>query len=259
MKEHNIINEAGEKLYSKIQFLNLQNLNISEYNRNYLKKYIDNYISQYSLLFLKALKKLNKPVSESTFIDYGGGCGFLSFFAEEIGFKTVSRNPFIAYRLKKIQVKAEYEGVENNLRREDIYSDTSFLEEGRRIIRNKFPDLNSGDIKMLPINTRGLIKDNIEKVVIDYIKTGEVPSKMKHPTNTCDPYAGSWTEKLIDLKQLKTYIKSKNLIVDISNSFYSYSNNKRLNLLKYLSNQLIKVVGPGILFFFPSYILEIQK
>jgi len=60
MKEHNIINEAGEKLYSKIQFLNLQNLNISEYNRNYLKKYVDNlsfYISQYSLLFVKALKK----------------------------------------------------------------------------------------------------------------------------------------------------------------------------------------------------------
>jgi hypothetical protein len=170
-----------------------------------------------------------------------------------------SRNPFIVYRLKKLQVKAEYEGVENNLRRVDIYSDTSLLEERRKIISNKFPDLNSGDIKMLSINTRGLIKDNIEKVVNDYIKTGEVPSKMKHPTNTCDPYTGSWTEKLIDLKQLKTYIKSKNLIVDISNSFYSYSNNKRLNLLKYLLNQLIKAVGPGILFFSPSFILEIQK
>ena len=73
---------------------------------------------------------------------------------------------------------------------------------------------------MLSINTRGLIKDNIEKVVNDYIKTGEVPSKMKHPTNTCDPYTGSWTEKLIDLKQLKTYIKSREISLLISsNSF----------------------------------------
>ena len=60
MKEQITINEAANSLYSKIQFLNLQNLNISEYNRNYLKKYVDNlsfYTSQYSLLFVKALKK----------------------------------------------------------------------------------------------------------------------------------------------------------------------------------------------------------
>ena len=346
MEEHNIISKAIDKLFSKIKVLNLHNLNISEYNRNYLKKYIDNYsfyMSLYSQLLLKALKKLNKPISESSFIDYGGGCGMLSFLAKEIGFKIVvyndinknsinetqiisrhldiaidyyicgdieefineinlynirpdlicsfdvlehiydlefwiktianiksefsllfmtsanSCNPFITNRLKKLHIKSEYKGVDKNIRCNDIYLNTSFLEERGRIIRNKFPDLNNNDINLLSLKSRGLRKDDIEKVVYDYIKTGEIFYNIKHPTNTCDPYTGSWTEKLIDLKKLKILIKCNNLKVDISNSFYSYSNNKILNVLKYLLNKLNRVLGPKILLFSPAYTLEIQK
>lgn len=346
MKEHNTISKAIEKLFSKIQVLNLRNLNISEYNRNYLTKYISNYsfyMSIYSQLLQKALKKLNKPVSDSTFIDYGGGCGILSYLAKEIGFKTVvyndineisvldtriiSRslsieidyyicgdveefinemnlckikpylicsidvlehiydldfwiktiakinseysllfmtsanpgNPFIRHRLKKLHIKSENRGFEKNVRRENIFLNTSFLEERERIIRNEFPDLKNNDIKILSLKTRGLRIDDIEKVVCDYIQTGEICYKIKHPTNTCDPYTGSWTEKLIDLKQLKILIKSNNLIVDISNSFYGYSDNKILNIFKYILNQLIRVSGPKNLFFSPAFTLEIQK
>lgn len=346
MEEHNIINEAIEKLFSKIQVLNPRNLNISEYNKNYLIKYIDNYsfyMSLYSQLLLKALLKLNKPISESSFIDYGGGCGMLSYLAKEIGFKTVvytdiykisvndtqiisksldiaidyyicgdteefineinhfnikpdlicsfdvlehiydlefwiktianiksefsllfmtsanSGNPFITNRLKKLHIQSEKNGCEKNCRWKNIYLNTSFLEERGNIIRNKFPDLKNDDINLLSLNSRGLKKDDIEKVVYDYIKTGKICYKIKHPTNTCDPYTGSWTEKLIDLKQLKILIKSNNLIVDITNSFYGYSNNKILNAPKYLLNQLIRVLGPKNLFFSPVYTLEIQN
>jgi Methyltransferase domain len=346
MEKYKIIHEAIKKLFSKIKLLNPVKLNISDSNRIYLIKYINNYsfyMYLYSQLLLKALKKLNKPVSESSFIDYGGGCGILSYLAKEIGFKTVvyndidkdsaidtqtiSRslgisidyyicgdikelideinlynikpdlicsfdvlehiydlelwiksvanikseflllfmtsanpgNPLIANRLKKLHIRTEYIGYKKNIKSGDKYLSTSFLEERKRIIRNKFPDLENTEINLLSLKSRGLRKDDIEKVVHEYIKTGEICYKMEHPTNTCDPYTGSWTEKLIDLKQLKIFIAKNNLIVNISNSLYGYSNNKILNTLKFLLNQLIRASGSENLFFSPTYTLEIQK
>ncbi|MDP2338738.1 MAG: methyltransferase domain-containing protein [Bacteroidota bacterium] len=346
MKADARINEAIDKLFAKIQLLNFRNLNISEYNRNYLIKYIDNYsyfMSFYAQLLQKALKKLNKPVSESTFIDYGGGCGMLSYLAKEIGFKTVvytdiyevsandaqtisksldiaidyfmcgdveafckeinrfnlkpdlicsfdvlehiydleawiktinqlksefsllfmtsanSNNPFVSNRLKKLHLKSELKGSEKTTGWKGIDLNTSYLEERKNIIRRKFPELNDSDLNLLSIKSRGLRKDDIEKVVYEYIKTGKISYEIKHSTNTCDPYTGNWTENLIDLKELKIFIRRNNLHVVLSNSFHVYSKNKLLNAPKYLLNQLIRVLGPQNLFFSPTYTLEIQK
>ncbi len=86
------IAEAVNVLSIRLKTLDVTSLAISEYNQNYLKKYIFDfafYMPLYSQLLLKAIDKLNKPVAESTFVDYGGGCGMLSFLASVIGFKTV--------------------------------------------------------------------------------------------------------------------------------------------------------------------------
>jgi len=344
MEEHKIIGKAIENLFSKMLILNTQNLNISEYNKSYIQKYFKSYsyyMSLYSQLFLKTFKKLTKPVSECTFVDYGGGCGMLSYLAKEIGFKTVvyndinrvsvhdtqiisgslhipidyyisgdaeefiykiklldikpdlicsfdvlehiyniescittlskinsdftllfmtsanPENPFIACRLKKLHIRSEYKEVVNNIRKGDIYINTSFLQERREIIGNKFPELDVREINFLASKSRGLRKDDIEKMVSDYIETGEIVYKINHPTNTCDPYTGSWTEKLIDIKQLKYFIKKINLNVELSNSLYGYSTNKLLNIIKFIVNQLIKLSGPKCLFFSPTFTLEI--
>src|SRR5690554_6407934 len=107
MKENEIVNQAIEKLFSKMQSVTIQDLNISEYNKNYLKKYKDNYsfyMSLYSQLLLKTLGKLTKPISESTFVDYGGGCGMLSYLAKELGFKTVVYNDLFETSVKDVQI-----------------------------------------------------------------------------------------------------------------------------------------------------------
>ncbi len=86
------IDEAVNRFESKLRRINPAGLAISVYNQKYLEKYIHDftfYMSLYAQLLLKALNKTDKPVSESTFIDYGGGCGILSFLAKEIGFQTV--------------------------------------------------------------------------------------------------------------------------------------------------------------------------
>ena len=340
------ITEAVFALFLKLEKLNIDSRDISEYNHMYLKKYIDNYsfyMTIYSQLLLKALNKLKNPVSESTFVDYGGGCGMLSYLAKEIGFKTVvyndiyqisvddtktisnkldleidfyicgdieefvyqinkenikpdlicsfdvlehiynldkwfksltylknefsllfttnanSYNPIISHRLKKLQRKAEYRGLEKTQGWKEIDSRISFLESREMMIRNKYPSLRDNEIELLSTKTRGLRKDDIENAVEDYIKTGKIIYQINHPTNTCDPYTGNWTENLINLEQLEKIVIKNNLTFNISNSFYSYSNNKILNTPKFLLNQIIRILGTTHLFFSPSYTLEIQK
>jgi 2-polyprenyl-3-methyl-5-hydroxy-6-metoxy-1,4-benzoquinol methylase len=346
MNKEELISKSIEKLSSKIKAINIDNINISEYNRNYFTKYQDNYsfyMSYYSQLLLKSLKKLDKPVSESTFIDYGGGCGILSYLAKEIGFKTVvyndiyeisvsdteiisknldividyyvcggieelinkinyfgikpdlicsfdvlehiydlepwfktvakinsdfsllfmtsanSSNPFIKYRLQKLHHKAEYKDFEKDGKWKEIDINTSFLEERKKIITALSPDLKWNDIELLSNKTRGLRKDDIEKVVYDYIGTGEINYEIEHPTNTCDPYTGNWAENLIDLKKLEVLIKHFNLTASFSNSFYGYSSNIIVSIPKYVLNLIIKLLGSNNLFFSPTYTLEIQK
>lgn len=87
--------QASKRLSIKLQKLDLGKLNLSEYNTAYLNKYLtdlDFYSNLYGQLLHKAIMKLKKPIKESTFIDYGGGSGFLSLFAKELGFKTVIYN-----------------------------------------------------------------------------------------------------------------------------------------------------------------------
>jgi hypothetical protein len=292
---------------------------------------------------VKALKKLNKPVHECTFVDYGGGCGILSFFAKESGFRTVvyndinkkslndavtisgslgipidqyvpgdvdefvseisirkikpdlicsfdvvehiydleywikaiasinaefsmlhmtganPANPLISRRLKRQHYISEYIGADKNITRNDTYIDRSCLEERERIIISEFPDMNKNDIKLLSKKTRGLRENDIKKVVSEFILSGNINYNLNHPTNTCDPYTGSWTERLIDLKQLRIIIESNHLTVDMSNSFYAFSGNKILNIIKHILNQLIYLSGPKSLFLSPALTLEIEK
>jgi len=345
MEDKYLISNAIRSLYFKINELDLQNLNISDHTEESLLKYVNNYsfyMSAYSQLLRKALKKINNSVNECIFVDYGGGCGILSWLAKMVGFKTViyndiykssvidaeilskkldisidyyingdvedfvnqitrlniqpdlicsfdvlehiydleswiktiakiqkfyllfmtganPKNPYIVNRLKKLHIRSEYQGCEKNIRCNDIYLNTSILKEREIIISNMFPDLKNNEVEFLSKNSRGLRKDDIEKMVHEYKKTGKTRYIIDHPTNTCDPYTGSWTERLIDLERLKIFCESNNLLVDISNSFYCYSNNIILNTVKFLFNQLIKILGTKNLFFSPFIILEIQK
>ncbi len=343
--EIDTITDSVEKVFFKIKLIDLQDISISDHTREYLKKYRDNdlfYISTYSQLLKKALSKLNKPLNESTFIDYGGGCGILSYIAKELGFKTIvyndifinavtdakiiagklnivlqhyfhgdiddlivnlklfkinpdlicsldvlehiydleswiksisdlnsfslffmtganPENLFIVRRLKKIHKIAEYQGCEKNIRINDRFLNTSILEQRSIIIKNLFPNLSTQEIILLSRETRGLRKNEIEKIVTDYMKTSKITYKMKHPTNTCDPYNGNWTEKLIDLKQLKKFTGKLNMTIKITNSYYAYSENKFLNAIKYFLNQLLRLFGPDCLFLSPTITLEIHK
>jgi predicted RNA methylase len=341
-----ITERAINSLHKKLRLLNIEQLDISAYNKKYLSIYIKNYsfyMGLYKQLLNKTLERLHNPVDETMFIDYGGGCGILSCLAKEMGFKKVvyndiykvsaddakvisqalkikpdyfiagdidefinqikrlnlkpdvicsfdvlehiydwkfciekaisinehflllfmtsanGSNPFIKRKIKKIHLQTEYEGFNKYEGWKDIDLETAFFSERKKIILTAFPELNKNNIELLAKESRGLIKDDIEKLAADFIKTKKINYHFAHPTNTCDPYTGSWSENLIDLKELKEFIRSKGLKVDITNALHSYGSSKMQNAVKYILNVAMKISGKNNLFFSPVYVLEIDK
>jgi len=345
MEEKPLINKSIRSLKERINCLNPRELIISDYSREYLRKYLNNYpyfMSAYSQLLLKALAKTDKSAEESVFVDYGGGCGVLSLLAKLMGFRTViyndiyektlsdaraisdklgihidyymkgdaedfvkeihrlnihpdlicsfdvlehiydletwistissipgfsllfmtganPKNPIIAGKLRKLHRRAEYSGCEKNIRYNDVFLNNSFLKQREIIIREMFPKLNDNDVEFLSRNSRGLRKEDIGKMVRRYIDSGVTGYQVNHPTNTCDPYTGSWAERLIDLKKLIIFCKKNELNIEITNSFYNYSSGFLPDAAKFLLNQLIKILGKRSLFFSPAITVEIQK
>lgn len=79
---------ATTQLYGKLSKADFSQMPISEYNKEYLKRITPAllyYLDIYTRCFADGLGRCDKPVEELTFVDYGGGSGFLSMLAKQIG------------------------------------------------------------------------------------------------------------------------------------------------------------------------------
>jgi 2-polyprenyl-3-methyl-5-hydroxy-6-metoxy-1,4-benzoquinol methylase len=94
------INTAASRLYKKLKTLNTATLSISDYNRNYLiKDHLGNLtrtLQKYSYILFSSVQATGLPLSDITFLDYGGGIGILALLAREAGIKTVLYNDIYA-------------------------------------------------------------------------------------------------------------------------------------------------------------------
>ena len=91
----------------KIINLDIDRLNISDYNKRYLKHYQQNlnfYLDAYSQLLLKATSNLDIPVNKAVFLDYGGGSGLLSYLAAALGFNKVVYNDLYEISVNDVKV-----------------------------------------------------------------------------------------------------------------------------------------------------------
>ena len=169
------------------------------------------------------------------------------------------RNPIINRRLKRAHLVTEYKGHQKHAGWKEDALHTSFLEARKVIIRNAFPDIDSEKIDFAAKETRGLRKDDIINEVNNFLETGAMKYHIKHPTNTCDPYNGNWSEHLIDLKELRQIIADAEMKVKFSNSLYSFSGNFLLNLPKLILNLFLKSGSKQNLWFSPTYTVEACK
>ncbi len=340
------VSDAAIQLYARLKKCRLNALNISDYNKRYLKDYIDHYtfyIFIYSQLLLNAIGELKRPIEECTLVDYGGGCGLLSFLAKEAGFKTIiyndiyevsvndvpvisaalgvgvdhlvhgdaeelvtylnknqlhpdlicsmdvlehiyspgnwmktisalnhnfsivfmtsanGNNPFIKRRLKKIQIRDEYVGNQKEWGWKERDITMPFFKVRKRIIRSYAPGLESDIVELLAGKTRGLVKEDIEERLRDYLENGRTPDSLPHPTNTCDPYTGNWSENILSPKYLKQMVQASGMEFVIRNSYYGYSDKRHINVLKGMINFLIRMAPRNSLIMSPAYILIARK
>ena len=89
------INQAAIRLTDKMLKLDFKNLNISEYNANYLTNNFKNptsTIQMNSYLLYLCLENNNTSKENFSIIDYGGGSGVFSLLAKEYGINKVIYN-----------------------------------------------------------------------------------------------------------------------------------------------------------------------
>lgn len=132
-------------------------------------------------------------------------------------------NPENKWKLKaitKIQLTDEYENKANTWGHKERDTLQSFLAVRRNIIQSYAPQLSDANADYLAKATRGLIKEDIEKCVDEFLARGAISYKMEHPTNTCDPLTGNWSEHLIDLYWLAKYLQNLGFSAEVSPGYY---------------------------------------
>jgi len=89
------INNAAIRLYSKLQMIDIESLDISDYNKRYFGnnlKGLTQTLQKYSYILAWSVAELHKPINTCTILEYGGGSGILSLLARELNFKVVIYN-----------------------------------------------------------------------------------------------------------------------------------------------------------------------
>ncbi|MBW8049402.1 MAG: hypothetical protein FVQ77_03475 [Cytophagales bacterium] len=112
------INAAATRLHQKLRRLNVDSLNISEYNKRYLGGYLKNIhktLQRHSYILSWAVATVNIPLNKFVFLDHGGGAGILSLLAKQLNIGTVIYNDI--YELsckdaniigKTLEIQADY-------------------------------------------------------------------------------------------------------------------------------------------------------
>lgn len=85
------LERASRKLAEQLQSIDIYSIDIHDYSRHYLKKYLDNIqyeIKLNSSILAAAMAGENEPES-ITILDFGGGIGMLSLLARSAGIRSV--------------------------------------------------------------------------------------------------------------------------------------------------------------------------
>lgn len=152
-----------------------------------------------------------------------------------------SENPWKVKAITKIQMADEYEDLTKTWGHKERDTLQSFLSVRKNIIQSYAPQLSSTDTENLAKATRGLIKEDIEKCVDEFLAKGTISYKMEHPTNTCDPLTGNWSEHLIDLYWLEKYLQNLGFRTEVAPGYYPINGPWINQGIKNIINTWIKI------------------
>ncbi len=154
--------------------------------------------------------------------------------------------------LMRLQKKDEWKGWKKKGYRNAV---PPFREIRKDIIRNTLQRSEPATVEALVTGTRGLRKDNIIKACKIYEQKNMLPVQPKHPTNTCDPISGSWTERLLTYTEYRKLYEQYGFSLEIENGFYNEYQKNLKGLILGGVNILIRITGKAGSLFSPYIML----
>jgi hypothetical protein len=130
-----------------------------------------------------------------------------------------------------------------------------FLEIRRELVAAAAPDLGADDVEKLATATRGLRQDDIEKVVAQYVTDGSISYRPDHPTNTCDPYTGNWSEHLMEPSWVEAAARKAGFAARILAGRYAPGGSRAKSAAKLVVNVAIRLLGRRALPVAPYYVV----
>lgn len=131
----------------------------------------------------------------------------------------------------------------------------AFVDLRRDMIREHAPELAAEQVELLARATRGLRKDDIEKCVAEYQATGTISYRPDHPTNTCDPLTGNWSEHLIEPSWLEGVLRDAGFRARTLAGEYLIGGSLPKRATKHALNLTIRIFGRRALAIAPFYVL----
>jgi 2-polyprenyl-3-methyl-5-hydroxy-6-metoxy-1,4-benzoquinol methylase len=153
-------------------------------------------------------------------------------------------NPFKKRRLQQLQWNDENKGgLPGDYA---LFGDEAmepFIITRQKIIQENFPSLAVEENEILALHTRGLNKNDIINAGNKYVAEKILPPLLQHPTNTCEPLSGSWTEHLLTIAEYKTIYNKAGFQLKVYDGFYNaYSGGAKSVVMKF-ANLGIAILG----------------
>ena len=175
--------------------------------------------------------------------------GFFTQISEVPGVMTVvmssganKYHPLIRRHIMKKQREVEYTDREAVWGHKERDCTKAYYNVRKEII-SRHKGFTEKEVEQLARVTRGMIKPDINECVTTYVKTGELPDELDHPTNTCDPYTGNWAEHLINPYHLKDILSQGGFTTEVLPGYYGHYRNRFKRITGRILNVGIYILG----------------
>jgi hypothetical protein len=173
---------------------------------------------------------------------------------------SVTANPVKTKQLKRLQYNDEFYGSNpEHAMAGDEFAGMPFIEIRKKMILQNQPTMNEADLIRIASAARGMNKKDLIKAVEDFTITGILPTPLQHPTNTCEPVTGSWTERLLTPSEYEMVYDKHGFSLSVYNGFYNQWQGRLKSIVLSAVNKLIKLSGRKGAFITPFMTLVGRK
>lgn len=152
-----------------------------------------------------------------------------------------AHHPWKRRDFMKMQQKDEWEG--GSAADRNLYGPASsaFREIRRGVLLQHWPEIAPDQLENWVTRTRGLRQRDIVLAIQAFHENGELPEMPEHPTNTCDPVTGSWTERLLTIAEYRNLFQRHQYRLEVMDGFYNDGEGGTRSLFLKVLNQLVRL------------------